>query len=73
MLCIRFAKKGVAMKKKSLSLLLAFSLLFGIVSAVIPVRSLAATSNAGKIIEADKTPLRLYYDEEVIISWISIY
>ena len=52
------------MKKKSLSLLLAFSLLFGIVSAVIPVRSLAATSNAGKIIEADKTPLRLYYDEE---------
>ena len=51
------------MKKKSIALMLTLSLLLGVVSCVIPVYSFAATSNAGKIIEADKTPLRLYYDE----------
>ncbi len=39
-------------------------MMLGIVSCIIPVRAIAATSDAGKIIEADKTPLRLYYDEE---------
>ena len=52
------------MKKKSIALMLTVSLLIGIVSCVIPVYSFAATSDVGKIIEADKTPLRLYYDEE---------
>ena len=52
------------MKKKSIALMLACSLMLGIVSCVIPVRALAQTSDAGWIIEADNTPLRLYYDEE---------
>ncbi len=52
------------MKKKSIALMLTFSLMLGIVSCIIPVRPVAATSDAGKIIEADKTPLHLYYDEE---------
>lgn len=44
--------------------MLTLSLMLGIVSCIIPVRPIAATSNAGEIIEADKTPLHLYYDEE---------
>ncbi len=44
--------------------MLVFSLMLGSVGCIIPIRTYAAKSDAGKIIEADNTPLRLYYDEE---------
>ena len=52
------------MKKRAIALMLTLSLMLGTLASVIPVHTLAATSDAGHIIEASDVPLRLYYDEE---------
>ncbi len=53
------------MKKKLLSAFLALTLVFGSVSGIIPVRTVAAERDENSvIIEENDIPLRLYYDEE---------
>lgn len=52
------------MKKKILSLLCAFTILFGSLSGIFPVLSLAVDSNANQVlIGKNDMPLRLLFDE----------